>query len=130
MIAMARNDSSTLGLRTNHSSLVGLRSRTWMASFGQDLMQLAHRLQLRWSPIVRGKVNSGQPATCVGAVVAGGLGLAGLADVGVGAQLDRAGAAVVAAQAAEEAQVAAERAPLEERAGDDHAGGQQQQQDA
>ena len=63
MIAIARNDSSTFGLRRNHSSLVGWRRVSVIASFGQDLMQLAHRLQLALESIVRGKENSGQPAT-------------------------------------------------------------------
>ena len=63
MIAMARKDSSTFGLLRNHSSLNGLRVLTWMASLGHALMQLAHRLQLALESMVRGKVNSGQPAT-------------------------------------------------------------------
>src|ERR1035437_7512317 len=63
MIAMARNDSSIFGVRMNHSSLEGLRRRTWMASFGHDLMQLAQRLQLALESMVRGNENRGQPGT-------------------------------------------------------------------
>src|SRR4029079_16547121 len=63
MIAIARNDSSTLGLRRNHSSLVGCRTVKVIASLGQDLTQLPHRLQFALSSIVRGKVNSGHPST-------------------------------------------------------------------
>jgi len=63
MIAMARNDSSILGLRRNHSSLVGLRTVRVIASLGQDLMQFAHRLQLALSSMVRGKEDSGQAGT-------------------------------------------------------------------
>src|SRR5450432_4410776 len=63
MIAIARNDSSILGLRRNHSSLVGRRTVKVIASLGQDLMQLAHRLQFALSAMVRGKDDSGQGAT-------------------------------------------------------------------
>jgi hypothetical protein len=61
MMAIARNDSSIFGLSRNHSSLSGLRVRTAMASFGQALMQLAHRLQFALVSMVRGKLKSGQP---------------------------------------------------------------------
>ena len=63
MIAIARKDSSTFGARRNHSSRVGLRTVTVIASFGQDLMQLAHRLQCAEESMVRGKLNNGQAAT-------------------------------------------------------------------
>src|SRR5665647_3442181 len=63
MIAIARNDSSILGLRRNHSSLVGLRTVKVIASLGQDLTQFAHRLQFALSSMVRAKVNSGHGAT-------------------------------------------------------------------
>src|SRR5659263_569716 len=63
MIAIARNDSSILGVRRNHSSWVGLRTVRVIASLGQDLMQFAHRLQLALESMVRGKENSGHAAT-------------------------------------------------------------------
>ena len=63
MIAMARNDSSILGLRRNHSSLVGVRTVRVIASLGQALTQFPHRLQFALESIVRGKENRGHPST-------------------------------------------------------------------
>src|ERR1035437_4041731 len=63
MIAIARNDSSIFGLRRNHSSWVGLRTVMVIASLGQALMQLPHRLQFALESMVRGKENSGHAAT-------------------------------------------------------------------
>ncbi|GEM_PF-5644892 len=63
MIAIARNDSSIFGLRRNHSSLVGMRTVSVIASLGQALTQFPHRLQFALSSMVRGKENSGHPAT-------------------------------------------------------------------
>ncbi len=60
MIAMARNDSSMCARPTSQSSLAGGRTVIAIASCGQDLMQLAHRLQFAMLSIVRGNVNSGQ----------------------------------------------------------------------
>src|SRR5664280_41669 len=61
MIAIARADSSSFGLRMNHSSLVGLRTVSVIASFGQVLTQLAHSVQLALESNCRGKENIGQP---------------------------------------------------------------------
>ena len=63
MIAAARNDSSNLGLRMNHSSDVGLRNRSSIAPSEQFLMQLPHRLQFAVDSMVLGKLNRGHPAT-------------------------------------------------------------------
>ena len=60
MIAIARKDSSIRALPTSHSSFAGGRTVMEMASCGQDLMQLAHRLQLAMLSMVRGNVNNGQ----------------------------------------------------------------------
>src|SRR5450759_5255538 len=60
-IAIARADSSSFGLRMNHSSLVGLRTVSVIASFGQALTQLAHSVQLALESNCRGKENIGQP---------------------------------------------------------------------
>jgi hypothetical protein len=60
MIAIAKNDSSIFGLRINQSSFVGGRSVKVIASFGQFLMQLAHKVQLALDSIVRGNENKGQ----------------------------------------------------------------------
>ena len=47
----------------NQSSWVGFRSVRVIASFGQFLMQFAHKLQFAFESMVRGKEKSGQPAT-------------------------------------------------------------------
>ena len=60
MIAIAKNDSSTFGLRINQSSFVGFRTVSVIASFGQFFMQFAHRTQFEFESIVLGKVNRGQ----------------------------------------------------------------------
>src|SRR5512142_890145 len=61
MIAAARNETSSRGLRMNHSSLLGGRTVRVIAPLGQFLMQFAHRLQFAFESIVRGNSNSGQP---------------------------------------------------------------------
>ena len=60
MMAIAKKDSSILGFRMNQSSFVGGRSVKVIASFGQFLMQLAHKVQFAFESIVRGNINSGQ----------------------------------------------------------------------
>ena len=57
----ARNDSSKRGRDMNQSSLVGVRAMSRIESFGQSLMQLAHRLQFALLIMVRGNSNTGQP---------------------------------------------------------------------
>ena len=60
MITTAKKASSSLGLRMNHSSLVGGRTVSVIESQGQFLIQLAHRLQRAFDSIVRGNSNIGQ----------------------------------------------------------------------
>ena len=60
IIAIAKNDSSIFGVLINHSSFVGGRNVSVIASFGQFLMQLAHSVQFAFESIVRGNIKSGQ----------------------------------------------------------------------
>ena len=60
MMAAARNDASSRGVRGCHSSELGGRSCSWIASFGQLFTQLAQRLQSALSSMVRGNTNIGQ----------------------------------------------------------------------
>src|SRR5512134_3604084 len=61
MMTAERKASSSLGLRMNHNSLVGLRTVSWIESFGQFLIQAAQITQLALEVIVFGNSNKGQP---------------------------------------------------------------------
>ncbi|MNC70146.1 hypothetical protein D3C75_1209250 [compost metagenome] len=63
MITAARNACSVLGFLIPHNSEVGLRGEIRIESFGQALMQLAHRLQSALLSMVRTYWNIGQPST-------------------------------------------------------------------
>src|SRR5688572_14531204 len=61
MITAARKASSNLGLRMNHSSLVGLRQLSVIAPLGHVFTQAAQSVQRALVSIVRGNSNIGQP---------------------------------------------------------------------